>query len=89
MYDITIVLATVIPVCMGVFTVIGCAIRRQCLRDKNSDKYIMVKDDTQIAEMYVVPINPYPALTQARQYPPPCSPEFLEGVESQYTQPFL
>ncbi len=75
MYDMPIVLITVIPVCVGIFTVIGCAIKRQYLRDENSDKYIMVKDDTQTAEMYTVPIISYPALSQTRQYPPPYSPQ--------------
>ena len=40
-----VLLMTSIPVCVGVLTIVGCAIRRHCVRDRTSDGYFVNIDN--------------------------------------------
>ena len=83
-----VLLMTSIPVCVGVLTIVGCAIRRHCVRDRTSDRYFVNIDNTQRADMYTVPIIPYPVSAQTPPYPPPYpppySPQYLKETEYKY-----
>jgi hypothetical protein len=82
--DMSILLVTSIPVCIGVLTIVGCAIRRNCVKDRVSDKYFVNIDNTQKAEMYTVPIIPYPVSPYPPAYSPAYSLQYLKETEYMY-----